>query len=116
MDFENFFGYLAAALGAGGVTQFFNWRIAKRKSVAEVKSDEIENLRKTIDSIYQPIIQQLNSRLTEMESEIQTVREENRQLRAENDALRREVDNLREKAMFRNTNRGKDGKYKKQEK
>lgn len=111
MDITEIITYVASALGGGGIVGIANWRINKKKAKAELKADEIENLRKTIESIYQPIIDDLKKRVSEVEGEIQDVRAENAQLRKENAALRKEIAELRSGALWRNTNRGKDGKF-----
>ena len=111
MTFEDIMTYILPAIGGGGLVGIANWRINKRKAKAEVKADEIENLKQTIESIYQPIIDDLKKRLSEVEGEIQDVRAENAQLRKENAAPRTEIAELRSGALWRNTNRGKDGKF-----
>ena len=49
MDVNEIFNLIIAALGGGGITSLVNWRLHKRKEAAEVKQDEIEVIRKTID-------------------------------------------------------------------
>ena len=104
MDFESIITLIGSAVGGGGIVQLINWRASKRKAKAEAKSDEIENLRKTIDAVYLPLIKQLKTELAEVKKEAKEVRDENDQLRRELDALKRECG-------WRNTNRGKDGKF-----
>ena len=116
MDFQEIITYALSALGGGGVVGIANWRINKRKAKAEVKADEIENLKNTIESIYQPIIDDLTRRVAEVEGEVRDVRAENEVLRKENAKLRAELAELRNRAMFRNTERGTDGKFKKKDK
>ena len=134
MDFQEIITYALSALGGGGVVGIANWRINKRKAKAEVKADEIENLKNTIESIYQPIIDDLENlkntiesiyqpiiddlkrRVAEVEGEVRDVRAENEVLRKENAKLRAELAELRNRAMFRNTERGTDGKFKKKDK
>lgn len=111
MDFENIITLVGSAVGGGGIVQLINWRASKRKAKAEAKSDEIENLRKTIDAVYLPLIKQLKTELAEVKKEVKEVRDENDKLRDENDQLRRELDALKRECVWRNTNRGKDGKF-----
>ena len=111
MDFENIITLVGSAVGGGGIVQLINWRASKRKAKAEAKSDEIENLRKTIDAVYLPLIKQLKGDLAEVKSEVKDVREENAALRLENARLRRELDEIKRECSWRNTNRGKDGKF-----
>ena len=87
MDWGEAFGYVAAALGAGGLTQIINWRISKRKATAEVKSDEIDNMRKAMEDFYKPLLQHQderiaaqNARIAELETEVKTIRDEKRQM------------------------------------
>lgn len=87
MDWGEAIGYVAAALGAGGLTQIINWRIGKRKATAEVKSDEIDNMRKAMEDFYKPLLQHQderiaaqNARIAELETEVKTLRDEKRQM------------------------------------
>ena len=87
MDWGEAIGYVAAALGAGGLTQIINWRIGKRKATAEVKSDEIDNMRKAMEDFYKPLLQHQderiaaqNARIAELEAEVKTIRDEKRQM------------------------------------
>ena len=73
MDPEIIVGYIGTAIGAGGITQLFNWRINKKKAKEDVKSDEIENIRKSID-IYQTIISDQNKRINELTDEVKQLR------------------------------------------
>lgn len=111
MELSEILTYIGTALGGGGVVQFFNWRTNRKKAVAEVEASEIENIRKTMEQVYQPLLEQLSKRVSELQVEVEEVRVENRQLRGENEELRRELADLRTKAMFRNTNRSRDGKF-----
>lgn len=83
METAEIIGYVLTALGGGGVTQFFNWRLSKRKEVANVKSDEIENMRKAMQDFYDPLVSKQNSRIAELEQEVKDIREEKRQMQAE---------------------------------
>ena len=75
-------------------------RVRQEKSAAdkaetEVKSDQIENIRKTMDDVYKPIIDDLKRQVSELRDEVREVREENERLKDENDQLRdaiREID------------------------
>lgn len=76
METGEIIGYVLTALGGGGVTQFFNWRLNKRKGTAEVKRDEIENIHRTVEDVYKPLIDQQNQRIRELESEVKQLREQ----------------------------------------
>ena len=87
MDFGEIIGYMAAALGGGGLTQIIHWRISKRKATAEVKSDEIDNMRKAMEDFYKPLLHHQderiaaqNTRIAELENEVRTLRDEKRQM------------------------------------
>ena len=65
------------------------------KAETEVKADQIENIRKTMDDVYKPIIDDLKRQVSELRDEVREVREENERLKDENDQLRdaiREID------------------------
>jgi predicted RNase H-like nuclease (RuvC/YqgF family) len=90
MDFGEIMTYIGTALGGGGLTQVVNWRINRNKAKEEVKSDEIENIRKSID-VYQTIISDQNKRITELTQEVNTLRE---QLRIERNEHQKQIDGL----------------------
>ena len=83
MEAGEIIGYALTALGGGGVTQFFNWRLNKRKDVASVKSDEIETMRKAMQDFYDPLVKKQNERIAELEQEVKDIRDEKRQMQAE---------------------------------
>ena len=90
MDFGEIMTYVGTAIGAGGLTQVVNWRVNRKKAKEEVKSDEIENIRKSID-VYQTIISDQNKRITELTQEVNTLRE---QLRIERNEHQKQIDSL----------------------
>lgn len=113
---------LGAAIAAGWITRIITIRSRVRQEQAEadkaetaVKADQIENLEATIKKVYDPIIERLTKRVNEMEEEMEGLRNENAALKLENQELRKEVDLLRSQALFRNTNRSRDGKFAKVE-
>lgn len=86
MDVYEILSYAATAVGAGGLTQFLNWRASKRTAAAEaakaevgVKADEIENIRKSLE-VYQTIIADQNARIAELTAEVQQLRDEKAQM------------------------------------
>lgn len=83
MESGEIIGYVLTALSGGGVTQFVNWRIKKRKGNAEVKRDEIENIHRTVEDVYKPLIEQQNKRIKELEEEVHGLREQLAKERAE---------------------------------
>ena len=80
MELGEIIGYGLTALGGGGIASIFNWRINKRKANAEVKTDELENLRKTMQDFYDPLVKKQNERISELESEVKTLRQERRDM------------------------------------
>ena len=83
MEAGEIIGYVLTALGGGGVTQFFNWRINKRRGNAEVKRDEIENIHRTVEDVYKPLVEQQNIRIKELETEVRELRNQLAKERAE---------------------------------
>lgn len=95
MDIEYIITTAASALGAGGVGGFLGWKLRRRKETAEVKGDEIDNLRATIESVYGPIVNQLKTRVDDLESEVNELRRENARLIRENNRLKGEIYELK---------------------
>lgn len=93
---------LGAAIAASWITRILTIRSRVRqeqagadKAETEVKADQIENIRKTMDDVYKPIIDDLKRQVSELRDEVREVREENERLKDENDQLRdaiREID------------------------
>ena len=82
MEIGEIIGYALSALGGGGIASIFNWRINKNKAKEEVKSDEIENIRKSVE-VYQTIITDLKTRNDEQNTKINELTQEVEQLRRE---------------------------------
>lgn len=80
MNFGDVWGYIVALVGGGGITQLVNWRLNKRKNIAEVKSDEIATMRQAMQDFYEPLVNRQNVRIQELESEIANLREERRKM------------------------------------
>lgn len=74
MDIESIFGYIISAIGGGGIVKLMTLRSAKKKAAVEVKMDEIQAIHNTIELVYQPIIDQQNKRIQELESEVRELR------------------------------------------
>lgn len=93
---------LVAVVGASVVTRILTVRerikqekANSAKMDAEAKTDQIDNIRKTMEEVYKPIIDDLKRQVAELRDEVREVREENERLKDENDQLRdaiREID------------------------
>ena len=102
MDLIQIAELVGAAVGGGWISHLFSVRSKVRqekagadKAETEVKADQIENIRKTMDDVYKPIIDDLKRQVSELRNEVREVREENERLKDENDQLRdaiREID------------------------
>jgi hypothetical protein len=74
MEFNEIFGYILSAIGGGGLMKIINIRSEKKKAAVEVKLDEIQAIHNTIEMVYQPIIDQQNKRIQELEGEVRELR------------------------------------------
>ena len=74
MEFNEILGYILSAIGGGGLMKIINIRSEKKKAAVEVKLDEIQAIHNTIEMVYQPIIDQQNKRIQELESEVRELR------------------------------------------
>ena len=102
MDLIQIAELVGAAVGGGWISHLLSVRSKVRqekagadKAETEVKADQIENIRKTMDDVYKPIIDDLKRQVSELRDEVREVREENERLKDENDQLRdaiREID------------------------
>lgn len=79
MELGEILGYVISAIGGGGITQFFNWRINKKKGQVEVDASEIDNIKKSVE-VYQTIIADQNKRISELTQEVQELRAEKREM------------------------------------
>lgn len=89
MDLTDVISIVCGAAGGGIVTQIVNWRINRKKGIAEAKNaeaeasntledaraKEIENVRKSVE-VYQTIIADQNKRISELTEEVQQIRRE----------------------------------------
>lgn len=80
MQFSEIWGYVISAIGAGGITQLLNWRYNRRKNAADLKADEIENMRKAMADFYDPLVAAQNKRIEELEGEIRQLRDDKREM------------------------------------
>jgi len=83
MDWVTIVSSILTFIAGGGIFTLVTIKVQKKKLNAEVKSDEIENLRKAVESVYKPLIEDQNQRISsqskrinELEQEVKTLREE----------------------------------------
>ena len=87
---------ILGALGGGAITQIANWGINRRKGKQEVGAMEIDNIKAIVDSVYQPLIEQQNKRIKELELEVKELREERTRL---NDEHQKEIAKLQKQIL-----------------
>ena len=76
MDFGEFIPYIITALGGGSAGWLVNWKWGRRKEAANVKSDEIETMKKAMEDFYDPLLKKQNARIAELEGEVKTLRDQ----------------------------------------
>ena len=132
-----------AVVGSAVVTRIITIRQRVRqeksaadKAEAEAKTDQIENIRKTMDEVYKPIIEDLRKtaadamaeagearkRADEAMDKVEALEKENRELRRENAQLREAIREInpdlipsQRGASATNQARGKNGRFVKKE-
>lgn len=80
MDWTTIITSIITFVAGGGIFTLVTVGVQKRKMKAEVKGDEIENMKKAMESFYDPLIQRQNARISELETEVKTLREEKHQM------------------------------------
>lgn len=109
MNWENIILTVITALLGGGLGGIVGWRAKKRRDQAEAnkveeeaKASQIDNIRKTMDEVYKPIIDDLKKaiadarhdaekaceRVNELEDKVDALEKENRELKRENAMLK----------------------------
>lgn len=83
MDWTTIITGILSFVAGGGLLTIVTVNVQKKKMKAGVKADEIENLRKAVESVYKPLIEEQNSRIAtqsrrinELEAEVKTLRDE----------------------------------------
>lgn len=101
---------IIAIVGASIITRVLTIRARVRQEKAdankkeeEVKTDQIENIKKIMDDLYQPMIDDLKVQVKELKSDVVEVKEENEslkkevaELKDENARLKKENEELRD--------------------
>jgi small-conductance mechanosensitive channel len=76
MNFGEIIPYIITALGGGSAGWLVNWKWGRRKEAANVKSDEIETMKKAMEDFYDPLLKKQNARIAELEGEVKTLRDQ----------------------------------------
>ena len=97
MELSDILSYVLTAIGGGGIGGVFFWQLNKRKKVAEVHNDEIENIAKTVDTVYKPMIEDLSKRIDQLNAEVAGLRAERDMERRQHDAQIKEINDNCEK-------------------
>ena len=58
---------IITALGGGSAGWLVNWTGGRRKAAANVKSDEIETMKKAMEDFSDPLVKKQNARIAELE-------------------------------------------------
>lgn len=74
MDWQGIIPEILTFIAGGGIVGLFTIPAKKKKADVEVKVDEIKALHDTIEMVYQPTINHLNSRVEQLEGEVKTLR------------------------------------------
>jgi chromosome segregation ATPase len=97
MDYIQILELIGSAIIGGWVSRLLTVRARVRqenagaaKSEEEVKTDQIDNIRKIVDEIYKPSINDLKNTVGELKDEIGSVKEENVKLKKEIAEVREE--------------------------
>ena len=91
MELGEIFPYIGTLLGGGGLGWIVNWKWGRRKEAANVKSDEIETMKKAMEDFYDPLLKKQNARIAELEGEVKTLRD---QLAYERTEHQKQIDSL----------------------
>lgn len=117
MEMPEIFGYIATALGGGGIATLLNWRLNKKRGEAEVQGSEIDNINKVVESVYKPIIDSQNKRIADLQHEVDNLRKERAEMeqsyRAQIASLQKQITDITRALGIRaqNVARGKDGRF-----
>lgn len=80
MDIGEIIGYISTAIGGGLFMQIIHWRTDKKKASVEIQASEIQLISETVRTVYEPIIEQQNRRIQQLDDEVQMLREEKRNM------------------------------------
>lgn len=88
MDYIQIAELFGSAVMASWLTRIFTIRSRVKQEKAKADADNIENIRKIVDDIYQPTINSLKKQVEGLRQEVKEVRDENECLKKENGKLR----------------------------
>lgn len=88
MDYIQIAELFGSAFMASWLTRIFTIRSRVKQERAKADADTIENIRKIVDDIYQPTINNLKEQVECLRMEVKEVRDENDRLKEENGKLR----------------------------
>ena len=102
---ENLVSVISLLFGTGGILYAIIMRILDRKKYkvevakmqASAKSDEIENIKKAVESVYQPLIDRQNKLIEQQSQKIDTLNDKVEKLTDENRSLRDELSDVNDK-------------------
>lgn len=79
---------IIAALTSSGLTSFVGWRIRK-------KQGEIETVKKLVDDVYKPLIEEQNKQIAELRQEVNSLYDDVKRLRSERDECKAALASIR---------------------
>lgn len=95
---------------APGVTAVLAWFLAKRRYIAEVNTNELDNVEKSI-AIYREMVEDLGARVDLLSKGLKELHAENEALLNENKGLKRKLSSMdREIRKLKSINEDKDKK------
>lgn len=96
MEIETIATGVLSFIGGGGLAAVLTLGSVRKKAKVEVKTDEIKALHDTIESVYEPLVEQLRRRVAEQDNEIASLR---KQLSDEREARQREMKLMNERIL-----------------
>lgn len=76
MEIGEIISYSLTFIGGGGIAALVTLKSSKKKAEVEVKQDEIQAIHDTVKKVYEPIIDQQNERIKELEDEVKSLRKQ----------------------------------------
>lgn len=98
---------IIAALTSSGLTSFVGWRIRK-------KQGEIETVKKLVDDVYKPLIEEQNKQIAELRQEVNSLYDDVKRLRSERDDCKAALAALKDEIAKLQRSRDNKGRYAKE--